>query len=103
MQYGPATGTVFARPVLVVPPPIGRFYFLDLRPGRSFVEYVTGRGVQLFMLSWRNPGPEQGDWDFDTYAQRILDAVDSVRAITGADDVNLMGFCAGGVISSTLL
>ncbi len=33
------TETVLERPVLVVPPPIGRFYFLDLAPGRSFVEY----------------------------------------------------------------
>ena len=29
----PTTEQVFQRPVLVVPPPIGRFYFLDLRPG----------------------------------------------------------------------
>ena len=68
LQYAPATDTVFARPVLVVPPPIGRFYFLDLRPGRSFVEYAAGRGLQTFMLSWRNPTAEQGRWDLDTYA-----------------------------------
>ena len=55
LQYAPATDTVFQRPVLIVPPPIGRFYFLDLRPGRSFVEYATRRGLQTFMLSWRNP------------------------------------------------
>jgi polyhydroxyalkanoate synthase len=39
LQYAPSTATVHERPMLVVPPPIGRFYFLDLRPGRSFVEY----------------------------------------------------------------
>ena len=71
LQYAPATDTVFARPVLVVPPPIGRFYFLDLRPGRSFVEYAAGRGLQTFMLSWRNPTAEQGRWDLDTYAQTV--------------------------------
>ena len=43
LQYAPATGTVSERPLLVVPPPIGRFYFLDLRPGRSFVEYAVGQ------------------------------------------------------------
>jgi hypothetical protein len=51
----PATEAVLERPVLIVPPPIGRFYFLDLRPGRSFVEYATSRGLQTFLLSWRNP------------------------------------------------
>ena len=46
LRYALAADTVFARPVLVVPPPIGRFYFLDLQPGRSFVEYATSRGLE---------------------------------------------------------
>src|SRR4029077_5520002 len=95
IQYSPATPEVFQRPILVVPPPIGRFYFLDLRPGRSFVEYATSRGLQTFMLSWRNPGPPQGSWDLDTYAQAVLAAIDAVREVTGSPDVNLIGFCAG--------
>jgi polyhydroxyalkanoate synthase len=103
LQYAPATDTVFARPVLVIPPPIGRFYFLDLRPGRSFVEYATSRGLQVFMLSWCNPGPGQRSWDLDTYAQSVLAAIDTVREITGSPDVNLIGFCAGGIIATTLL
>ena len=103
LQYAPNTDTVFARPVLVVPPPIGRFYFLDLRPGRSFVEYATSRGLQTFLLGWRNPTAEQGSWDLDTYAERVLHAVDTVREVTGSPDVNLIGFCAGGIIATALL
>ncbi|HEV3290506.1 MAG TPA: alpha/beta fold hydrolase, partial [Streptosporangiaceae bacterium] len=103
LQYAPAADTVFARPVLVVPPPIGRFYFLDLRPGRSFAEYAVSRGLQVFMLSWRNPAPEQGHWDLDTYARTVSAAIDSVREVTGSPDVNLIGFCAGGIIATALL
>jgi polyhydroxyalkanoate synthase subunit PhaC len=103
LQYAATADTVFQRPVLVVPPPIGRFYFLDLRPERSFVEYATGRGLQAFMLSWRNPGPEQGHWDLDTYAGTVLAAIDTVREVTGSPDVNLIGFCAGGIIATALL
>jgi polyhydroxyalkanoate synthase subunit PhaC len=103
LQYAPAAGTVFARPMLVVPPPIGRYYFLDLRPGRSFAQYAAGRGLQTFMLSWRNPTPGQGHWDLDTYARTVLAAIDTVREITGSPDVNLIGFCAGGIIATTLL
>jgi polyhydroxyalkanoate synthase len=103
LQYAPATDTVFARPVLVVPPPISRFYFLDLRPGRSFAEYAVSRGLQTFLLSWRNPTAEQGSWDLDTYAGAVLAAIDTVREITGSPDVNLIGFCAGGIIATTML
>jgi len=103
IQYAPTETNVWERPVLVVPPCIGRYYFLDLAPNRSFVEYAVGRGLQAFMLSWRNPTAEQGDWDLDTYAARVSTAIDTVREITGSDDVNVIGFCAGGIVATTLL
>ena len=103
LQYAPTTKTVRQRPMLIVPPPIGRYYFLDLQPGRSFVEYAVGRGLQTFMLSWRNPSPKESAWDIDTYAGRILSAVDAVRKITGSDDVNVISFCAGGILSTMVL
>ena len=103
LQYTPSTDQTYERPVLVVPPPIGRYYFLDLRPGRSFVEYALSRGLQTFLVSWRNPSPEQADWDIDTYAQRVLDAVDAVREVTGAEDINVIGFCAGGILQTAVL
>jgi polyhydroxyalkanoate synthase len=103
LQYAPTTEAVFERPVLLVPPPIGRYYFLDLAPGRSFVEHAVGRGLQTFVLSWRNPAAEQGEWNLDTYAARVLAAIDEVRSISGSPDVSLVGFCAGGIITSTVL
>jgi polyhydroxyalkanoate synthase subunit PhaC len=103
LQYTPSTTKVYERPVLVVPPPIGRYYFLDLRPGRSFVEYSVSRGLQTFLLSWRNPSSEQSEWDIDTYAERVLDAVDAVREVTGAESVNVIGFCAGGILNTAVL
>ena len=103
IQYRPTTETVQARPVLVVPPPIGRYYFLDLRPGRSFVEYAVNRGLPTFMLSWRNPTKNEGDWDLDNYAARVLSAIDTVREITGSQDVDLIGFCAGGILQTLVL
>jgi polyhydroxyalkanoate synthase subunit PhaC len=103
LQYTPTTARVRERPMLVIPPPIGRFYFLDLRPGRSFVEHSVGSGLQTFLLSWRNPGSEQSEWDMDTYAERILTAIDAVREVTGSEDVNVMGFCAGGILNTAVL
>jgi polyhydroxyalkanoate synthase len=103
IQYTPSTARVRQRPVLVIPPPIGRYYFLDLQPGRSFVEHAVGKGLQVFMLSWRNPGLEQADWDLDTYARRIERAVEVMTEITRSEDVNTVGFCAGGILQTTVL
>lgn len=103
IQYTPTTAKVRRRPLLIVPPPIGRFYFLDLRPGRSFVEYALSRGHQVFMLSWRNPGPEQRDWGVDTYAGRIVRGLEAARSICRSDDVDMLGFCAGGILQTTVL
>lgn len=103
IQYSPSTEQVHERPVLIVPPPIGRYYFLDLRPGRSMVEYAVGRGLQTFMLSWRNPTREQAGWNLDTYAGRVLSAIEAVREVTGAPDIDVIGFCAGGILTSLAL
>lgn len=103
IHYTPATDQVRKRPVLIVPPPIGRYYFLDLRPGRSFVEHAVDSELQTFLLSWRNPGPKLGHWGLDDYASAVRTAIDRVRAITGSPDVHLVGFCAGGMLNATLL
>jgi polyhydroxyalkanoate synthase len=103
IQYAPSTARVRQRPVVIVPPPIGRFYFLDLRPGRSLVEYAVSQGLQVFMISWRNPTKEQSEWGLDTYAQAVLDAIDAAREITGAPDVTTLGLCAGGQVMTTAL
>jgi polyhydroxyalkanoate synthase len=103
IQYTPTTGTVRQQPVVIIPPPIGRYYFLDLRPERSFVEYAVSQGLQVFMVSWRNPGPEMGALGVDDYAQRVVTALDAVSEITGSPDVSTVGFCAGGILMSGVL
>lgn len=103
IEYAPSTPTVHSRPLLVIPPPIGRYYFLDLRPGRSFVEYAVSRGMHVFLISWRNPTPEHANWGLEAYARRILDAVEVTKSVSGSPDVNTLGFCAGGVLMTTVL
>ncbi|MFV0256973.1 MAG: PHA/PHB synthase family protein [Acidimicrobiales bacterium] len=102
IQYRPTTRRVFSRPLVVVPPQINKYYILDLAPGRSMVEYLVGRGQQVFMVSWRNPGPEDRDWNLDSYLSAVMNAVEAAQEITGSPNVNLAGVCAGGVTSAAL-
>ncbi len=103
LQYSPSTPEVHARPVLLIPPQISRFYFMDLRPKRSFVEYAISRGLSVFLISWRNPQAPQRDYDLDTYAQAVLRALDVVAEISRSEDVNALSFCAGGILTSLIL
>ena len=70
IQYRPSTKTVRARPLVVIPPQINKFYVMDLAPARSMVEHLLAQGHQLFMVSWRNPTADQRDWNLDTYVER---------------------------------
>jgi polyhydroxyalkanoate synthase len=103
IQYQPMTAQVCERPTLLIVPPIGKYYFMDLAPKRSFVEYAVSQGVPMFATSWRNPGPEHAAWGLDDYVQSCLDLVDAVCEITGSDKLNLVGMCAGGIITTLML
>ncbi|HVS41819.1 MAG TPA: alpha/beta fold hydrolase [Candidatus Dormibacteraeota bacterium] len=103
IQFTPTTAEVGARPLVMIPPQINKYYIMDLAPGRSFIENAVANGVQFFSISWRNPGPEHRDWDLDTYVQGCLDSIGAACEITGSDDVNVMGLCAGGITTSITL
>jgi len=100
IQYGPATPAVRQVPLVIVPPTINKFYVMDLAPGRSLAGYLVGAGLQVFMISWRNPDARHAKWDFSTYGQAVLDAMDAAERITGSERTALMGACSGGVIAS---
>ncbi|MDT7698804.1 MAG: poly[(R)-3-hydroxyalkanoate] polymerase subunit PhaC [Pseudonocardiales bacterium] len=103
IQYQPSTTQVRQIPLVVVPPQINKYYFMDLAPGRSLIEYAVDQGQQAFAISWRNPTKAQRDWDLDTYGRAILSALDAVSEITHSEQVNLFGLCAGGITTASVL
>ena len=103
LQYRPSTEHVRSIPVVVVPPQINKYYFMDLAPGRSLIEFAVGRGQQVFAISWRNPTVAQREWNLDTYAAAIIAALDAIAEITRSEQVNVFGLCAGGITTSTVL
>jgi polyhydroxyalkanoate synthase len=103
IQYAPATEQVYARPQLIVPPQINKFYVFDLSEGKSIVNYLVKNEFQVFVVSWRNPTAAQSHWDLDTYVAALLEALEAVRDITGSEDINLHGACSGAMTISALL
>lgn len=97
IQYRPTCARVRRRPILMVPPQINKYYVFDLSPEKSIVKHLLDAGFQVYVLSWFNPGPEQAHWGLADYADAVDDAVSTVRAVSRADRVNLVGACAGGM------
>ena len=103
VQYTPTTPNVRARPVVVVPPQINKYYVMDLAPGRSFVEYAVAQGFQVFAVSWRNPTAAQRDWGLGTYVDALEEAMEAAAEVTASEDVAAVGVCAGGLTTAALL
>ena len=108
LQYAPSTPTVFARPILLVPPCINKFYILDLQPENSLVRYLVEQGFTVFLVSWRNPLPEDADgiekatWD-DYIEHGVLQAIKVTQEISAQPQINALGFCVGGTMLATAL
>ncbi|WAH58404.1 class II poly(R)-hydroxyalkanoic acid synthase [Pseudomonas silvicola] len=102
IQYKPMSEKQYAKPLLIVPPQINKYYIFDLSPGNSFVQYALKNGLQVFTISWRNPDPRHREWGLSTYVEALEEALNVCRAITGAREVNLMGACAGGLTMAAL-
>ncbi|GAC1325385.1 MAG: alpha/beta fold hydrolase [Thermoleophilaceae bacterium] len=103
IQYEPQTTKVREAPLLVVPPMINKFYVTDLAPGRSLIEHLVKSGQQVFAISWRNPDERHSDWNLETYAGAIVEALDAVERITKVSSTHLLGLCAGGIVLSAVL
>jgi polyhydroxyalkanoate synthase subunit PhaC len=104
IQYTPTTARVYKRPLVIVPPSINKYYILDLQPANSFVAHAVAEGHQVFLVSWRNMGAEQGTLTWDDYLEHgVLAAIDAALAITKADKANTLGFCIGGTLLASAL
>jgi polyhydroxyalkanoate synthase len=104
LEYKPLTAKVHAKPFLLVPPCINKFYILDLQPENSLIRYAVAQGHRTFVVSWRNPDESMQDKTWDDYIEHAaIQAIAVTQEITGAKSINALGFCVGGTILSTAL
>jgi polyhydroxyalkanoate synthase len=104
IQYSPNTEEVYARPLLVGPPGINKYYILDLVPEKSFVKWAVEQGFTVFLVSWVNPDARLAQKTFEDYMREgILAAVEAVSRQTASRQINALGYCVGGTLLASTL
>jgi polyhydroxyalkanoate synthase len=104
IQYAPSTSKVYTRPLLIVPPWINKFYILDLQPSNSFIKYAVDQGFTTFVVSWRNPDASLAHLEMQDYLRLgPLTASRVAAGIAESPDLNIIGYCIGGTLTSMLL
>jgi polyhydroxyalkanoate synthase subunit PhaC len=100
-RYEPAVEKRYPVPILLVYALINRPYVLDLMPGNSLVEYLVGKGFDVYMLDWGIPGDEDKNLTFENYVlDYIPRAVKKVLRAANAEELTMLGFCMGGTMTA---
>ncbi|MCG6878104.1 MAG: class III poly(R)-hydroxyalkanoic acid synthase subunit PhaC [Deltaproteobacteria bacterium] len=84
-------------PLLVVYALINRETMLDLQPGRSVVQSLLKRGIDVYMLDWGYPTRKDRYLTIDDHVNSYMDdMVDFILERHNLSKINLMGICMGG-------
>ncbi len=100
-HYRPLVDEIYRVPLLLVMAVTNRGYILDLAPGQSLVEYLLKQGYDVFVIDWNPPRASEKNLRLEDYTLDFIpDAISRVQHATGVDDVSLVGYCMGGVLST---
>ena len=99
-HYRPLADEIYRVPILIVMATTNRGYILDMVPGQSFIEFLLKRGYDVYMLDWNAPKPEEKSLRMEDYVLDFIpDCVRRVQQDSGEQDVTVIGYCFGGVLS----
>ncbi|HVY23629.1 MAG TPA: class III poly(R)-hydroxyalkanoic acid synthase subunit PhaC [Steroidobacteraceae bacterium] len=87
--------------VLIVYALVNRPYMLDLQPDRSMIRGLLEQGLDVFLIDWGCPDGADRYLEFTDYVNRyILNCVNKVCELRNESQVNLLGVCQGGTLST---
>lgn len=99
VRYGTSIQRRFS-PILIIPPLMVKPEIFDLRPGHSFVEFLSKEGFDVFLVDFGIPKREDRSTRLEDY---ILDfipsAVEKTLELTKSRNLTLLGWSMGGIMA----
>ena len=100
LWHYPSDRVRFRTPLLFVHSLVSRSYVFDLVPGNSMIESMLDHGFDVYLIDWGAPDELESGNTLETYTDGYIPTiVEEVQRRSGAPDVNLFGYCFGGVLS----
>lgn len=99
-HYLPQSDEVYRIPVVIVMATTNKGFVFDLIPGQSMVEYLLKQGFDVYMIDWDPPVMKERGLRLADYTHRFIPrCIEEVQADCGEEDVNILAYCQGGVLS----
>ncbi|MBX9590794.1 MAG: alpha/beta fold hydrolase [Hyphomonadaceae bacterium] len=100
-HYRPMADEIYRVPLLIVMATSNKGYIVDLAPGQSFIEFLLKQGYDVYMIDWSAPRADERRLRLEDYTLDFIpDCVRRVQQRSGVEDVNMIGYCMGGVLST---
>ncbi len=100
LRHYRARNRIHATPIVLVYALIKRPFVLDLQPGKSVIEILLKQGFDVYMIDWQPPTRADAWRGFDAYVnQDLANAVRAVQIAEDVEQVNIIGYCLGGLLS----
>ena len=101
VHYRAVTDEVYRVPLLFVMAVTNKAYILDLAPGQSLIEFLLQRGYDVYLIDWNEPSDDEKHLKVEDYVLDFIpDCIRRVQEDSGEQDVTLVGYCAGGMLST---
>lgn len=87
-------------PLLITYALVNRHYMLDLQENRSVIKAFLESGLDVYLIDWGYPAPEDKYMTVDDHVNWYMDeCVEYIRKVSKCKKINLLGICQGGNFS----